>query len=61
MFLSREELIELTGYRQPSKQRLWLDKQNVRYYLRFDNRVVVLKNALTPSQSAVEPNWSKRP
>lgn len=61
MFLSRDELIELTGFKQPSKQANWLQRQGIRYYVNHLNKPVVTKDALIQTQAAtVEPNWSAR-
>lgn len=61
MFLSKEELIQLTGYKQPSKQRSWLDRQGIRYYLTIDSRPVVSKDAFTQKHAqtkTIEPRWT---
>lgn len=61
MFLTKEELIQLTGYKQPSKQRGWLDQQGIQYYLTIDSRPVVPKDAFTQKQAQskpIEPRWT---
>ena len=42
MFLTADDLIELTGYKRASLQVAWLRKAGVRHYLRKDGRPVVV-------------------
>lgn len=42
MFLTAEELRELTGYKRASLQLGWLRKAGVRHYVRRDGRPVVM-------------------
>ena len=44
--LSREEIYELTDYRQPSKQIAWLRKQGVRFMVAADGHPRVLRRDL---------------
>lgn len=61
LFLTSEEIIQLTGYRRPKKQIAWLEKHKVDYYVRADGYPSVprdgLKPKLTPPQH-FEPDWS---
>ncbi len=43
MFLSPDQLHELTGYRRPSKQRAILDRNAVPYFTAASGKPVVLK------------------
>lgn len=47
MFLTDEELAELTGYRQPARQKRWLDAQGIRFFEGADGRPRVLSDAIT--------------
>jgi hypothetical protein len=59
MFLSVEELCEMTGYRRYSLQRRWLQREGIGFRVRADGRPVVLISELinTPSPP-VQPNFS---
>ncbi len=46
LFLTPEELVELTGYKQPSKQIAALRRQGVRVFVRRDGKPRVLRSAL---------------
>lgn len=48
MFLSAEQLLELTGYIQPAAQIRWLQKNGVRHFVRADGHPVVQPSALEP-------------
>lgn len=48
MFLSPEQLLELTGYVQPAAQIRWLRRNGVRHFVRADGRPVVQPSALEP-------------
>lgn len=41
MFLTREQLIELTGYRVPKRQAEWLARNGVRHWIAATGRPVV--------------------
>ena len=36
MFLSRTDIEQLTGYRRPSRQKLWLRKNGLRFFVAAD-------------------------
>ncbi len=46
MFLSHDELIELTGYKQPSKQVEWLRSYAIRVYVDRTGHPRVLRSDL---------------
>jgi hypothetical protein len=41
VFLTAEQVAELTGRKQPAAQRRWLDRNGVRYFVRADGRPAV--------------------
>lgn len=43
MFLTRDELAELTGYQLPAWQARWLDAHNWRYERSISGRPIVLR------------------
>lgn len=47
LFLSREQLLDLTGYRQPRAQVEWLQKNGVLHWVRADGRPSVPLSAIT--------------
>lgn len=60
MFLSRTELIELTGYKQPRKQALALAEMGKSFDIRPDGRVIVAKSQFEGNAKKVNvksPNW----
>ena len=57
MFLSAEQVHELTGYRRYSKQRECLDRNAVPYFLAASGRPVVLKANL--EQRTIRPDGPK--
>lgn len=65
MFLTREQLLELTGYRQPGRQVAWLRKNGIEHYVRADGRPAVPAAAIAPEpvggQGRVEPNFDAIP
>lgn len=46
MFLTAEQLQELTGYRQAAAQVRWLQRNGITHYVRADGRPVVPASAL---------------
>lgn len=59
MFLTAAELRTLTGYVSPTKQREWLKRAGVSFFVSGSGRPVVLREALVSAQSAV-PMGRKR-
>lgn len=51
MFLSKEELEQLTGYKKPSLQRRWLVNNGYGFDVRADGRAAVLKEQVHQQQS----------
>lgn len=58
LFLSADEVLELTGYRRYSKQREALDCNAVPYFIAASGRPVVLKEALH-ERKIVSPDGPK--
>lgn len=62
LFLRREEVEELTGYRMPSRQIRWLRKQGIPHWIAADGRPRVPRAAIEgvgrPPEPAVEPDFS---
>jgi hypothetical protein len=59
MFLTQEQLCEMTGYRRYSGQRRWLQREGISFRIRADGRPVVLISDLTkapPPQA--QPNFA---
>jgi hypothetical protein len=46
MFLTRNELIELTGYKSPSAQSRWLQREGFCFRVGADGRPRVLREAI---------------
>ena len=69
MFLSKEEMIELTGYKNRPGQIRWLVERGYKFEIARDGRPRVLKAAIIkalggneepePKKRRVEPNWSQ--
>lgn len=61
MFLTPEELEDLTGLKQSAAQIRWLQKNGVEHYVRADGRVRVVPAALEPARgdtkAATKPNF----
>lgn len=57
MFLSVEQLAELTGYVRASAQRRWLVQNGIRFWVRADGMNVVPVDQLTVSRTGRRPNW----
>lgn len=55
LFLSQEELAELTGYSLAAWQRKWLDAHGYRYEKSAIGRPIVLKAYVTAKLSGGEP------
>lgn len=47
MFLTADQLEELTGYRQAAAQVRWLQRNGITHYVRADGRPVVPSTAIT--------------
>ena len=66
MFLTPDEICELTGYKQPAKQIMALRRQGVRVFVRRDGQPKVLRSALEnkrepePAKPNLEPMPSLR-
>lgn len=63
LFLTKDEVIELTGYKKPALQRRWLIEHGYKFEVRADGRPVVLASTIehklrgkAPAQ--VSPDWS---
>ena len=59
LFLSAEDLRELTGYTQGAAQVRWLQKNGVPHTVRADGKPRVVPAALSPNQKPVArgPNY----
>jgi len=61
MFLTADELYELTGLRQAAAQIRWLQRNGVEHYVRADGKVRVRHAAFgeqnTAKSSIVEPDF----
>lgn len=62
MFLTPEELYDLTHRRRPKAQLSWLHANQIEARLRADGTVVALRAAVeakfgAPARKPVEPNW----
>lgn len=61
LWLTREELAELTGYVQPAAQIRWLQKNGIHHTVRADGKPRVLPQALLPQgisgNPIVQPNF----
>lgn len=59
MFLTRDQLIELTGYKRAPEQRRELSRMGIRHWVRIDGKPVVDDSALSqpPSEGVSTPNW----
>lgn len=61
MFLTDEELVELTGLRQGAAQIRWLHKFGVAHYVRADGRPRVTRAAVEGSGPAVKSVDDEKP
>ncbi len=50
MFLTANQLHELTGYKRPAYQVQWLARNRVHFYVRRDGRPVVTEDAIAPPE-----------
>lgn len=60
MFLTPDQLRELTGYRMPAYQVRWLQRNGVRHFVRADGRPSVPVEAVTgpaAAEAARKPEW----
>jgi len=55
LFLTKEQLTELTGYKFHSKQALWLAENGYSFDIRSDGRPNVLHQQVIERQCRVEP------
>ncbi|TMR61831.1 DUF4224 domain-containing protein [Streptococcus pseudopneumoniae] len=60
LVLTRDELIELTGYKQPKRQVAWLRQQAIPLYVAANGRPKVLRSTLesTTVNRRTEPNFA---
>lgn len=63
-FLQTEELLEITGYKHPSSQKDWLDKNGWRYVVNGSGRPIVNRwyarmrmSGITPTMTGMDPAW----
>jgi hypothetical protein len=54
MFLTVEQLKELTGYVQPRAQVQWLRKNGVHHYVRANGHPAVLISAISPAPNPAQ-------
>jgi hypothetical protein len=52
VFLSPDEVRDLTGCVQPAAQRRWLARNGLRFFVRADGRPSVPKDQITPDRPA---------
>lgn len=57
MFLTFEQLAELSGYVRPSAQRKWLAQNGLRFWVRADGMNVVPVDQLKITDARRRPNW----
>jgi len=55
LFLRREEVEELTGYRMPSRQIRWLREQGIPHWVAADGRPRVPRAAIEGAARRFEP------
>lgn len=58
IFLTYDEIADLTGYVQPSAQRRWLQRNGYRFDVRGDGRPVVLRAQVDQRQRIREVRTS---
>jgi hypothetical protein len=63
-WLSDDELRDLTGYVQPSRQVKWLEENRIKHYVNRLNRARVPRDAIVgfkarPNEQRTEPDFSK--
>ena len=61
MLLTREQIIELTGYKRPGKQVAALRLMGVKHFVRLDGHPVVDDSALSTKvqQAGAQPAWER--
>ncbi len=64
IFLTAEELVEVTGYKHAASQREWLDKNGWHYVLNAAGKPIVGRkyaemrmSGITPTISGAQPAW----
>lgn len=55
MLLTPDQLVELTGFRRPHKQRQALRQMGIRHYVRPDGRPLVVESDLEAGRKSREP------
>ena len=60
MFLNKEQLAELTGYKRPNEQKKALSKMGIFFHVRPDGEPIVPLSALEPQNKGrvSKINWS---
>ncbi len=60
LVLTRDELVELTGYKQPKRQVAWLRQQGISLYVAANGRPKVLRSTLENAtvNRRTEPNFA---
>lgn len=60
LFLTAEQLEELTGYRQPAAQIRWLQRQGITHWVRADGHPSVPESALAGERTELRarPNFA---
>lgn len=62
-WLSDDELADLTGYVQPSRQLRWLEENRIRHYVNRLNRARVPRDAILAfrgkTEKRTEPDFTK--
>ncbi len=63
MFLTDDELGELTGYKRHADQRGWLSRNAIPYWVSARGKPKVLRSALEPQavRQPGEPDWQYLP
>jgi hypothetical protein len=56
MFLTPNEICELTGYVRASAQRRWLTRQGIRFWVRADGKPAVVVDQVI-QKSSVPQKW----
>lgn len=60
VFLTSEQLLQLTGYRQPAAQIRWLRRQGITHWVRADGHPSVPESALSGDRTELRarPNFA---
>jgi hypothetical protein len=61
MFLSPEDLQQLTGYKRPSKQCEWLLRNGFKVHVRADGRPAILLSQVEASQGSKKKHRAEEP